>query len=236
MNRSWTSLFFLVVGLLPFLVAGQSQLMGKPAIVDSLYREDQVYLGVTYNVLADAPRGVRARGLSGGIQGGFLRDMPLNKRRNVAVAVGLGMAYDQFSHNLFIGKQPNGDIFFRVLDEHVVYDKNRFAMAMVEMPIELRWRTSTPSDYRFWRIYAGGKISYAYWFKSTFRQEGNKVSLTNIDAFDPIRLTTTLGVGYSTFNFFVSYNLNPFFKDEKTFVSRDIDFKALKFGIMFYVL
>ena len=31
---------------------------------------------------------------------------------------------------------------------------------MIEMPIEFRWRNSTASSYKFWRIYAGAKLGY----------------------------------------------------------------------------
>lgn len=203
---------------------------------DSLYREDQFYLGFTYNVLANPPKGITVRGLSGGVQGGFLRDMPLNKRRNVAVAVGVGLVYDQFGHNFFIGKDDSGNSIFRVLAEDINYDQNRFRMAMVELPVEFRWRTSTPTDYRFWRIYAGGKIGYAYYYKSTFRQPDNKVMVTDISEFNPIRFTATLGVGYSTFNFFAAYNFNPFFENARTEDNQPVDFGAWKFGIMFYIL
>ena len=39
--------------------------------IDSKYREDQIYLGITYNLLSDVPNGVKIRGLSGGIRFGF---------------------------------------------------------------------------------------------------------------------------------------------------------------------
>lgn len=204
--------------------------------VDSIYREDQFYLGFTYNVLANAPKGVRVRGLSGGIQGGFLRDMPINKRRNVAIAVGVGLVYDQFGHNFFVGKDDSGNAVFRVLGEGIDYDQNKFRMGIIELPVEFRWRTSTPTDYRFWRIYAGGRLGYAYYYKSSFRQANNRVVVTDIPEFKPLRIMATLGVGYSTFNFFAAYNFNSFFENAKTEDDQLVEFGAWKFGIMFYIL
>src|SRR5690606_13112275 len=138
---------------------------------DFLYREDQFYFGITYNILLNTPPEMTSQGLSGGVQGGFVRDMPINARRNIAIAVGLGLAYDQFGHNLFVGEDNDGNSIFRVLGGNVDFTQNRFGMAMVEMPIELRWRTSTPTDYKFWRVYGGARIGYAYWYKGTFKQE-----------------------------------------------------------------
>lgn len=203
---------------------------------DLRYREDQFYFGITYNILLDTPGGINSRGLSGGVQGGFVRDMPINERRNISLAVGLGVAYDQFGENLFIGEDSDGNSIFRVLDGDVNFTQNRFGMAMVEVPLEFRWRTSTPTEYRFWRIYAGARIGYAYWYKSTFKQPGNNVNQTKISEFDPIRIAATISFGYNTFNFFASYSINPFFKDANTDEGEKVDLRTLKVGLMFYIL
>ncbi len=61
--------------------------------VDSLYREDQFYFGLNINLLGDLPEGVSQSGFAGGIIGGFIRDLPLNKRRNVALGAGIGSQF-----------------------------------------------------------------------------------------------------------------------------------------------
>lgn len=207
------------------------------ATVDSLYREDQFYIGVTYNLTANVPKDVKARGLSGGVQIGFMRDMPINKRRSIALAVGAGLAYDQFGQNLFIGETTDNKTSFQVLDkEEVDFTANRFSMALIEAPVEFRWRSSSPTNYRFWRVYAGFRVGYAYYYKATFKQAGSKVSQTKIPEFDPIRLAATLSFGYNSFNFFASYSINPFFKDAQTVDDEKVEFRAVKVGLMFYIL
>ncbi len=228
-------LFFL---FLPFIVFSQEEVRDSlwHHSPDTLYREDQFYFGVTYNLLINSPRGISSRGLSGGLQGGFVRDMPINKRRNLAVAVGIGLAYDQYGQNLFIGEEPTGETIFKVLDGTVDFDQNRLGMALVEMPVEFRWRTSTPTEYRFWRIYAGARVGYAYWYKATFRQPGNRVDQTKIPEFNPLRVSATLSFGYNTFNFFASYSLNPFFDNAYLPNGEKVEWNALKLGLMFYIL
>lgn len=203
---------------------------------DPRYREDQFYIGVTYNFLMNKPEILKNQGLSGGIHGGYLRDIPINKRRNVAVAVGLGFVYDQFGHNFFVGRDQQDQTIFRILDEHVHYERNRFNMAGIEVPLEFRWRTSTATEYKFWRIYAGARIGYAYWYKSSFKQENNRVILTKIPEFDPVRISGTLALGYSTFNFFASYTFNSLFKNGNANEDLEIDFNAVKVGLLFYIL
>lgn len=207
------------------------------AEVDSLYREDQFYIGATYNLILNVPTGVKVRGFTGGIQAGFMRDMPINKQRNLAIAVGAGFAFDQFGQNLFIGEDEAGKTVFTFLNEdNVTFSRNRFVMTSVEAPVEFRWRTSSPDIYRFWRIYAGFRVGYAYWYKSTFIQDGNVVNQTKISEFDPVRLSATLSFGYNTFNFFASYSINPFFKNAFTDTGEKVDFRTLKVGLMFYIL
>lgn len=203
---------------------------------DSLYREDQFYIGVTYNIPINLPPDAKVRGLTGGVQLGYLRDMPINKRRNIAVAVGAGLALDQFGHNLFIGETPNDETIFRVLDEDLDFTRNRFNMAIIEAPVEFRWRTSTVTSYKFWRVHAGFRVGYAYWYKATFKQPGNNVNQTKIPEFDPLRLSATFSFGYDTFNFFASYSINPFFRDAVTVDGDKVDFRTLKVGLMFYLL
>ena len=46
-------------------------------VLDSLYREDQFYIGFTFNLLWDIPSGVDQSGFSGGIHMGYTRDLSL---------------------------------------------------------------------------------------------------------------------------------------------------------------
>ena len=204
---------------------------------DSKYREDQFYIGATYNLLTSVPNGVGTQGLSGGIHFGFLRDIPINKRRTVAIAVGLGLGFNLHGQLLFIGETPDGETIFTVLnDSKVDFTANRFNLSTIEVPIEFRWRSSTPESYRFWRIYAGFKVGYAYWYKSTFEQPGNVVTQTNIPEFQKIRLNASLTFGYNSFNFMASYSLNPFFKGALTTDGQEVNFRTIQLGMVFYLL
>jgi hypothetical protein len=230
MHRIFTFILFLV-GL---TALAQDSLPNRA--VDSLYREDQFYIGVNYNVPLNLPDGGVTSGVTGGVHFGFLRDMPINKQRNLAIAIGAGIALDQFGQNLFIGETTNNESIFRILDENVDYTRNRFNMTTVEVPFEFRWRTSTPESYAFWRVYAGLRVGYAFWYKATFKQSGNNVNQTKIPEFNPLRLSVTLSSGYSNFNFFASYSINTFFNNAKTIDGEIVDFRSLKIGIIFFIL
>lgn len=206
-------------------------------VIDSLYREDQIYLGLSFHILDDLPEGVSQSGFSGGIALGFIRDFPLNKRRNIAIGAGLGWSVNVYNQELFIDQVEGQTIFRNLAEDEVVFDVNRFSTQLVELPLEFRWRTSTPQTYKFWRVYGGLRLGYMYRFKSSFRAVG----LENVVVRDPLelqrfRVGSTLSFGYGTFNFHVYYGLNSFFEDAVLEDDVSVDITPLKLGLMFYIL
>lgn len=228
--------------LLPFFclcysMQSWSQAQQSMDSIDTKYREDHFYIGVTYNLLLNKPGAAQTRGLSGGINFGYLRDIPINKRRNIAVALGLGMSFDEYGNTLFVGETAEDTSIFTVLDASKVdYDRNRFSTAMLEVPLELRWRSSTADKYRFWRLYMGVRAGYVYWYKAAFKQPGNNVNQTNIAEFENLRLGATLSFGYNNVNFFGYYGLTPFYKNAITTNGVPVDMTSLKLGLLFYIL
>ena len=207
-----------------------------PTVVDSTYREDQIYFGLTFNFITDRPQFMDQNGFSAGLSGGFIRDIPFNKNRNFGIGVGLGLAFDSFGQNLFIGEDDNGETIFRNLSQdNVEYDSNRFNTFLIEAPIQFRWRTSDFSSYKFWRIYAGLKLGYIYHFRSVFKQSDNIVKQSDVPELERFRLGASFTFGYGTFNFQIYYGLNPFF-DNASVEGETFGVSALRVGLMFYIL
>lgn len=229
-------IFFLWIGIFPFTLSAQSEL--NSAVIDSLYREDQIYLGFTYNLLSGKPDNITGPQFSGGFHGGFIRDFPLNQRRNTALGLGLGWSINTYGQNLFIGEEPGTEkTIFRILDrEEIDYDRNRFSTQSVDVPIQFRWRTSTAESYKFWRIYTGLRPSYVYYFRSNFQQPENTVRQTDVPEFNPFRLGATFTFGYNTFNFHFYYSLNSFFNKDAMVNGEQIELRTFQVGLMFYLL
>ena len=221
---------------MPFLSNAQEDIR-IPTVVDSLYREDQIYFGFTYNIVSGEPEGIRSSQFSGGVHAGFIRDFPLNTRRNVALGVGLGWSIDTYGHNLFIGNTEDSKVTrFEILDRGTVdFNTNRFSTQSIDLPVEFRWRTSTPETYKFWRIYAGLRPSYVYYFRSKFVLDGETFKKSDISELERLRLGATLNFGYNTFNFHFYYSLNSFFKDAQV-DGQNLELRTFQVGLMFYLL
>ena len=91
-------IFFLL--FIPFYCIAQQVV--DTTFVDKKYREDQFYIIATYNALSNAPSSLKQNGFSTSFQFGFIRDFPLNKQRNIAIGVGLGMGLSSLNQNLLI--------------------------------------------------------------------------------------------------------------------------------------
>lgn len=235
MNRVLT-LCLLLLCAVPYLNA---QEIDENTSLDTFYREDQFYAGFSYAMLSKLPEGTKLRGLSGSLQLGFLRDFPINKQGNIAMAVGVGMNFNRYGQNLFMGKDADKKMIYRILGKEgpVQYNTNRLSTTMLEFPFQLRWRTSTVDKYQFWRVYTGVSLGYLFWSKSTFKQTGNTVVITNIPDIQKWRWSATFSFGYNKINFFAKYDLNNLF--QKQIYTTDgslIEIKPLQFGFIFYIL
>jgi len=205
--------------------------------IDSLYKEDQFYIGVTYNLLGKKPSGLSQSGFSTGFHFGFIKDMPINKRRNIAIGLGLGLSINSFNQNILISEAENKSYTFSIIDDSAInFTKNKFSNYMLEVPLEFRWRTSTAVDYKFWRIYGGFKFGYVFTNNTKFKGDPNDIKLSNIDIFNKLQYGLSLSAGYNTWNIYFYYALNPIFKSDAHINNNVLDANAIKIGLIFYIL
>lgn len=223
-------LFFFIV----FQVSFSQEIENRS--IDSLYKEDQFYAGVTYNILGNKPDNLSQNGFSLGFYLGFIKDMPLNKKRNIAIGVGLGYSANSFNQNLQISQDVSGVYRYSILEDDNTYTKNKFSNHLIELPIEFRWRTSNATKYEFWRIYTGFKVSYLFANTSKYVGEPNVNNYNGIDDFNKFQYGLSLCAGYNTWNFYVYYALNPIFSNNVELDGQHLDINAIKIGLMFYVL
>ena len=203
--------------------------------VDSLYREDQFYLNITYNALQKRIEGITQNKLSPGIAFGFLRDMPINKNRTVSIAAGLGYSLAIYNQNLGI-TETNGTNTYQVLDSGNSFSKNKLSFHYVDLPIEFRWRNSTPESHIFWRVYSGVKLSYLFYDEYKSVSSSGTVKLSNNKDLNQFQYGIYLSFGWNTWNFYAYYGLNSLFKSSAKIDNQSIDMNTTNFGLMFYIL
>lgn len=213
---------------------GNSQTENDSLPPDTKYLEDQFYLGITYNFILNKPTDVSQRNLSYGLQAGLIKDIPLNQNRTVALGIGLGYGVYSYYTNLKAEEEADG-FSYRIPIEDENLKRNKIETHLIEVPFEFRWRNSTATSYKFWRVYAGAKLGYVVGARSKAVFEDYSDSFYNRDVTD-FQYGLTLNLGYNTFNMHVYYALNGLFDGAKTNAGENIDFTALRIGLIFYIL
>lgn len=222
--------YWLLIFLLFSFVKPQAQ-VNNDSIIDLKYLEDQLYISLTYTILGNKPASISQNGFSGGFSLGFIKDIPLNERRNVGFGVGVGYAYNVYVQNLKISRENQTTLFELAED----YKTNRLGINSIEMPIEFRWRTSTPEKYSFWRVYGGVKFSYLATAKTKFSDSEVVLTTKNIPEMKRIQYGATLATGYGNWNLYFYYGLSPLFEDA-LFNGQNIDLKDIRIGLKFYIM
>ncbi|GGD19039.1 porin family protein [Flavobacterium orientale] len=223
-------LYFLFLFQTQFVVSQLDTL--QTVKIDSLYREDHFYLGVTYNAVQNKPNGFAQNSFSPGFSFGYLRDIPLNKNRTFAIAPGLGFAYLGYKANLVAQEVSEGYNY----SLEGSFKSNLFSQYFIEAPIEIRWRNSTPESHRFFRIYTGFKVGYLLYDTSKFDVDGQTERITNNKDLNQFAYGAYMAIGYNTINLYVYYGLNPIFKSTAKLNDRTIDVRTLNIGLQFYIL
>jgi hypothetical protein len=203
---------------------------------DSLYREDQFYLNITYNTLQNRPDDLKQNKLSPGIAFGFLRDMPLNKKRTVSLAAGFGYSLSIYNQNMGIIDVGNVATYSILDPDNITFSKNKLSLHYVDLPVEFRWRNSTPDSHKFWRVHLGLKLSYLFYDQYKLESSQGNVGQTNLEALTDLHYGIYLTTGWNTWNLYAYYGLNPLFKSSAKIEGQSIDMNTANFGLMFYIL
>lgn len=193
-------------------------------VVDSLFREDQFYISISYNIVQNSPEGFKQFSFSPCFTAGFLRDIALRKDRHWAIAPGVGYNYTNIKQ--FIN---TNDIFAENPPYPSEDIETRIMSHSIEMPVEIRWRNAPINSHKFWRIYTGFKARYI--FDANLKLDSPTLNnRSNLD--DNInrwQYGTYVSAGYNTWNLHLYYGLNPIFKGDSKLAD-------LNFGFMFYIL
>ena len=226
-----SSLYLLLNLLVVFVSYAQSEERSVP--VDSLFREDQFYFSITYNLLRNTPEAYSQYSFSSGVTLGFLRDIPISKDRNFAIGLGLGYSYNDIKHNLKIADIASSEQYVYSIDES--YDKSKLRLHYLELPIEFRWRNASYESHKFWRIYTGFKVGYLFASKSIFESSTESYAISNSKELRKVQYGPYLSVGYNTINLYAYYSLKSNFDNVKI-GNDDLALNSFNVGFIFYIL
>ncbi|WP_158961539.1 porin family protein [Myroides fluvii] len=211
-------------------IEGVDELSSKKDSValDYKYREDQFYFGLSHTLMQGKPAGFTGNSVSLGVDIGFLRDFPINKSRTLAIAPGVGFSYQNLRNNFGLAEDGS----YTTLES---YKSNSLSLHMLDLPIELRWRSSTPESHKFWRTYVGFKASYVLGNRLKTATDTYSTTIRGDENINKWLLGMYVGAGFNTWNFYAYYGLNTIYKD--TPIKGDTEgLRLFKVGVIFYIL
>ena len=214
------------IAVLFFIFSYSLQSQNDSAFVDNKYLEDQIYFNLTYIQMLNLPDRISQSGFSFGLGIGFIKDFPLNKRRNIALGAGLGYGLNNYYFNVKLDAETpsaNGN-----LDAN-----NKIIMHTVELPVELRFRGSTASKYKFWRFYPGIKIAYAFAKNTSFGKSAD-FDVKDIVEINEFLYGLTFSAGYNKWNLHFYYGLNDLFNETPN-NDYNISISDIRVGLIFYI-
>ena len=193
------------------------------------YREDQFYIGFSLAIQDQGIPRYKQNGFSNYFHFGFIRDISLNSKGNLALGIGLGYSFTNFNSNLNLVENSNNELYLFQLNN----SKNKFTYSSITFPIEFRWRTSTPKETVFWRIYGGLKYSLNF----NQKLDSPTINSSRINMINDNINSLYLSMGYNTWNLYFEYDLDYIYKSEFSLSDgTELDVRALKVGLIFYLL
>jgi len=195
--------------------------------VDSLFREDQVYLSISYNFIQNKPDNFSQFSFSTGLTAGVLRDIPISKNRHWSIAPGIGYSYNNLKQRIdfALDSDPLETSFVR----------SKLSLHYIEVPLEIRWRNASPESHKFWRIHTGFKVSYL--LGGTFSFDSPDIGNESYKAKEFVnqwQYGVYVAFGFNTWNPYIYYGLNPIFDNKKE--NLEINITSLNIGLKFYIL
>jgi hypothetical protein len=217
------SFFYCFVFLFPFSLSSQGlfEYFKLTADGDGAEKFDRIVVDITWTQWLESIEGVEQGVYSFGIGAYWMKDIPLGKKSNISLAIGLGFDSHNFHHN--------GEFEFTNLNDGGVYtdlvsrngsstlEKNKYAVNYVDLPFELRLRTMNKTieermKYNF-RFYIGFKAGVLVNDHLKIEDATSKRKIFNLPNTLPYRYGPTLKIGINKLSFVAFYSLTTLFKE-----------------------
>lgn len=195
----------------------------------SKFREDQVYFGVAYPYFSNPPETLIQNKLSYAFSLGFIRDMPINKKRTWAVGLGIGGNVTKWFTNTQFFVSRNNISTKTITDD---YRQNFITMQSLEFPFEVRWRNATTTKHAFWRIHTGVSLNIPLRTKTLFTPS-NGTETSNFLSTNGTFLRGNLHFGFNTWNISIAHDIEPWVVSDSP--NGKFNVKSTKVGLIFYL-
>jgi hypothetical protein len=173
---------------------------------------DRLILEFNHTSWLGTPPDIKMRAPSVGINFALMFDRPIGKS-NFSFGYGLGL----FSHNF----HSNADFIYtrdslsnrfttslKPYDDKRNVSLNRYAEKILEVPLEIRFRTKTDRQFK---IHLGGKIGYVVSNFRSIRDNEGKIRVYDIKNINPLRYGINFRIAFEQLAITASYYFSDVF-------------------------
>ena len=133
---------------------------------------------------------------------------------HLGIAYGLGMSFTNVNSNASYDV-VNGNTILTQIPDSILPSQNKLSTNFLEIPIELRFRTSPLHNGNRLKLAVGVKAGWLMQDHIKYQDGGVKIKTYNTANLDPFRFAYTVRLGYGKFSLMGYYAINPLFKKGK---------------------
>ncbi len=185
-------------------------------------RFDRIAIDIKTDQWLETPPGISTKPYSIGVSAYLYKDIPLTKKSNFGIALGIGLSSDNIHHNgTFSTSTNNGESFTKLVPIGNSYKTkiNKLTLTYVEIPFEIRFRTMNKSleerrKFNF-RFYPGFKAGYMMGNHTKLVTDDTKIKVYRTPNTLFYRYGPTLRIGFNKISFIAFYSLTGIFEKGK---------------------
>ena len=185
---------------------------------------DHFLIQLGHTIWTGKPDSINTKGWSRSFNAYLMLDFPFKTNPKWSVALGPGISTENmFFKETYVGiKENSTTLKFTNQADTNHFKKYKLAVAFLEAPVELRFRSNTNDDKKSVKFAIGAKIGMILnaHVKGKELQDKNNNTLTAYTQkesskrfFNKNRLSVTGRAGYGHFSLFGSYAITPLFKE-----------------------
>jgi len=194
----------------------------KPNLVSRA--NDHLLIQFGYTSWASIPDSINTKGFPRSFNAYFLFDFPFKSNPKISIAIGAGVGTDNiFFDKTYVGiKDITPTLQFHDQSDTTHFKKNKLATTYLEAPLELRFNSRPDNPNKGVKVALGIKagILVNAHIKQKTEQTASGATINAYTAkesskrfFNSSRFAGTARIGYGVFTAFVTYQINPLFKE-----------------------
>ncbi len=176
---------------------------------------DRLVVDLTFDQWLHNENGLKLKWHSRGFNTYFMYDIQLGKKKKLfSVAPGLGISTSSIFHNTFLVEDTVTGTELVVRNDN--YKRNKLGLTYVDIPLELRFRSTPNAKNKSWKFALGFKAGVLIDSKTKVKQEDANGNMKiykekRYGDLNRFRYGATVRFGYGPFNFFGYYSLAKLF-------------------------